>query len=1509
MSDQNSPFGAGTPPAPGAAASTTTTKGKEKKRVGFSSSDGQSRQSPEFDYFSSPNVAAAGTMSTGSTPGAEDISLRRDDPVDHEELSKAISKILSPPQLVLPEPEPSYFPRRNRQEQSSREAKERADRLAESVEKHWSAPTSRRTSLDRGDAPDTEEDEAVYATGRARANSRAAAERLVRAHSRRNATTKNHSSSSSSSSSKKRPGALSLAPDSQFKYDAGLRSGQTTPTGRQQFADHEHEYVPAPSKYNGGILASLLKLYNESGAGAGAGGPSRNGSPSPGHSEPTTPIETPRPSRPSSPASGTTTPKRHSGLFSGYRSHKHSQSATGIAGLVESSTMLSTPGLTEFGAAAGERFKHQRPKMKRSRSSLFGVGGGGGGGSSSASGTASPRTARRDEEQIRITIHIAHVLSRHRYLIRLCRALMMFGAPTHRLEDYLRMSARVLEIECQFLYIPGCMLISFDDSSTHTAEVKLVRAPQGVDLGRLLDVHGIYKEVVHDRISVDQAIVKLEAVSGRRDKFSTWLRIPLYGLASATVAPFAFQGRFVDMPVAFLLGCIVGALALLVAPSSELYANVFEISAAVITTFLARAFGSIGGGKVFCFSALAQSSIALLLPGYMVLCASLELQSHNIVAGSIRMVYAMIYTLFLGYGITIGATIYGTIDSSATSDTQCSAPLGRPWYFLFVPLFTVCLCIVNQAKWRQIPVMLVISVAGFAANTYASTYFNNNAQIASTLGALCVGVLANLYSRLSRHLERAFCALWARHLGPRAARLRRWWRRRRTRHRPAHHRRQQSRREFYKLHSRGSYSSADLEAVGGSSGGAATPDDDELGGERPPGTETAEAEDEAKAEKRAPGSAEVIGYSLAAAAMLPAIFVQVPSGLAANGSLLSSIDTANQITHNTTGSGGAPSPESGMVNSVAFAVLLSVIQVAIGITVGLFLSALLLPTPLRPLPLPPPPTSSPPPPAAALLLRILSSPGPPPPPSDHGTALDLQPVPQPRRLIGKPPGADLGLEQGVEHVGGNVVRLGQAEVRPDEERERARRWEERREAAQVGVPRVEHVRARGGLHQVHEVVGRARKGQRLGTDHGRRHVADDRVGHGADRRAYCSRQGEIEEPHTKDKGPGEEQAGLRPSGRVEDTEAVGDLQAAGAGQDGEHAGSASQKDPAKAICMGGLLTKVHGKGFVFRYTGHHEEENNLACNGEPNHELAQRADDGEQSAPAVVSAEAVHVRPLDLHVDRLCPDGLEHLLHLLAYLVHRLAVGRQKRQRAGGVVEAVVPDQPPGRLRGEPAAQQDGDGQEPLQRDGDLVRPLPADVRHGEQDPGRENLADIPAQVDVAREVALDARRADVGGVVHGDGGKHAGGDALQHGPNQEGLARRGEEVDDAEAAKGDDGEAHALERRHAGAEQAAAQRADDGAADDAHLDPHQLVRGHPFVHGVVAVAVVFVKVQVAKDLAELRVEDERGEQSLRVADQDDADGHQDGPADGGSVAAQRQAEEAALVLALPGSHRGHGPW
>lgn len=516
--------------------------------------------------------------------------------------------------------------------------------------------------------------------------------------------------------------------------------------------------------------------------------------------------------------------------------------------------MAVSPGMTHVGQQVTQRIKDQKAEEERKKRSSSGF----------------PSLVRRktaDNEQYRITIHIAETIARQRYLERLCRALMEYGAPTHRLEEYMRMSARVLEIEAQFLYIPGSMIISFDDSQTHTASVRLVRAIQGLDLGKLRDVHQLYKSVVHDEMNVEEATQRLNEIRTSPKKFNKWLCIFMYGVASAAVGPYAFDARLIDLPLTFFLGSLVGLLQLHFAPRSELYSNVFEISAAVITSFLARAFGSIQGGNLFCFSAMAQSSIALILPGYTVLCASLELQSRSIVAGSVRMVYAIIYSLFLGFGIMIGTAIYGRIDSNATSATTCQNAIEAPWFFIAVPIFSVCLIIINQGKWSQMPTMVVIACCGYLTSYYASKKFSSNTQISSTLGALVIGVMANTYSRVGARIE--------------------GWLRKKLRM------------------------------------------------EEHPDNKESDAEAGISKDEKRKKRDRNFGY-IAAAAMLPAIFVQVPSGLAVSGSLLAGIESADELNSDNT------TTSTSDTSSVAFDVSYSVIEVAIGITVGLFLAAIVV---------------------------------------------------------------------------------------------------------------------------------------------------------------------------------------------------------------------------------------------------------------------------------------------------------------------------------------------------------------------------------------------------------------------------------------------------------------------------------------------------------------------------------------------------------------------------------------
>ncbi|KAK5807672.1 hypothetical protein VI817_001930 [Penicillium citrinum] len=564
----------------------------------------------------------------------------------------------------------------------------------------------------------------------------------------------------------------------------------------------------------GGILSQLIKLNG----GEDGGDMSRTRSQSSASSSdsasrgPVSKAPASAPPPPPHHVAGTTAPKREKVKW--YKRPPNS-STSSLAGKTGSLSGASTPVSNDVLSAASKR-----------------------------RGKQSDRKVRLEDE-IRVTVHIAEIICRQRYIMQLCRALMAFGAPTHRLEEYMQMTAKVLEIDSQFLYLPGCMIMSFDDPSTRTTEVKLVRVAQGVDLARLSDTHLIYKNVIHDVIGIEEAVQELDDVMNKKPRYPKYIIVIIYGVATATVGPFAFNARPIDMPIIFINGVLVGLMQHVAAPRSALYSNVFEVTSTVVTSFLARAFGSIPkaivDGKrqyLFCFSAISQASIALILPGFLVLCSSLELQSHQIIAGSIRMVYAIIFSLFLGYGITVGTTIYGLMDNGAVSDISCpkDGAFPNPYVarFPFVAIMTVWLLIINQGKWKQLPPMTIIALSGYTTNYFSTKRLGSNSQVANTVGAFTIGIMGNLYSRL-----------WHGH---------------------------------------------------------------------------------------------------AATAILPGIFILVPSGLAATGSLISGVQSADEIRQNVSSHGSASSaPGAGLASgSSVFSLGFGMIQVAIGITIGLFIAALIV---------------------------------------------------------------------------------------------------------------------------------------------------------------------------------------------------------------------------------------------------------------------------------------------------------------------------------------------------------------------------------------------------------------------------------------------------------------------------------------------------------------------------------------------------------------------------------------
>ena len=204
-------------------------------------------------------------------------------------------------------------------------------------------------------------------------------------------------------------------------------SGTQTPVNQY---DPEF-YVPRPKQYREGLLSSMLRIYDQQGLGSaiahlpsGAEDAARAvrrsfssnqyGSLLEYDGAEQTPERTPATTPGASPgSSGATTPKQKHPKW--YYKTPASQSTGALSDLVSSSTMMAQPG----GSAPSSVI---RPKPKHRNSSQ-------------AFESFKDKISRRKEEpDPEIRARYAQTSQRCAFLLKMCRALMAYGAPTHRLE-------------------------------------------------------------------------------------------------------------------------------------------------------------------------------------------------------------------------------------------------------------------------------------------------------------------------------------------------------------------------------------------------------------------------------------------------------------------------------------------------------------------------------------------------------------------------------------------------------------------------------------------------------------------------------------------------------------------------------------------------------------------------------------------------------------------------------------------------------------------------------------------------------------------------------------------------------------------------------------------------------------------------------------------------------------------------------------------------------------------
>lgn len=163
-----------------------------------------------------------------------------------------------------------------------------------------------------------------------------------------------------------------------------------------------------------------------------------------------------------------------------------------------------------------------------------------------------------------------------------------------------------------------------------------------------------------------------------------------------------------------------------------------------------------------CSTPIAFSSFIIILPGYSMAIAIIELVSRQLVSGIVRMVYAIIYSFLLGYGVSMGWELYSTINragveaaaraqpcSKASQANTCITVEDQLYYFMTVPLFALAYCIYLRARPPRWPIMILVSIIGFVTNWALSCKAHAPPQVLQVVPSFAVGLVGNLLTKFT----------------------------------------------------------------------------------------------------------------------------------------------------------------------------------------------------------------------------------------------------------------------------------------------------------------------------------------------------------------------------------------------------------------------------------------------------------------------------------------------------------------------------------------------------------------------------------------------------------------------------------------------------------------------------------------------------------------------------------------------------------------------------------------
>jgi uncharacterized membrane protein YjjP (DUF1212 family) len=324
------------------------------------------------------------------------------------------------------------------------------------------------------------------------------------------------------------------------------------------------------------------------------------------------------------------------------------------------------------------------------------------------------------------------------FVLALGRALHRYGTPAHRLEEGLNRVTSKLGIEAEVFTTPTAIIMSF--GRPEELKTRMLRVEGGeLDMGKLAAVDALADDVIEHEITPDEATRRLETIMAGEKRYGRGLSTFVYGVSAGAFAVF-FGGSLADVALAGGIGFSLGLLAQYLKRSTD-QARVLELIGAAFAAFTAAVLSSMS--NAISPSLVTLASLVVFLPGLSLTVAMTELATRNLIAGTARLMSAVIVLLELVIGVALGEHLAREVANVHYVVAALPLPEWVNWIALAASSLGVA--VVVQAHVKAFGWIVAGCFVAYVGTRLGTAWLDS--QLGVIVGAFALGVLANAYAR------------------------------------------------------------------------------------------------------------------------------------------------------------------------------------------------------------------------------------------------------------------------------------------------------------------------------------------------------------------------------------------------------------------------------------------------------------------------------------------------------------------------------------------------------------------------------------------------------------------------------------------------------------------------------------------------------------------------------------------------------------------------------------------